>query len=181
MIGSCWGAQAASLSISAPCRDAPCKPRITFECMFPASCRELPAGSLCSQTRKFRFSKFVAICVICGRFGDEGQIEKQSRYTQFEARPESCSQCCAHNIEKLHRGIRDAHSADKVGEIHFCDFSAADVWRSYPDIFHCFCARDYDATALGRRRILVLFTRRGPLANCVFRSSAPARDLRFWT
>jgi hypothetical protein len=48
----------------------------------------------------------VQICVICGNFGcNEAQIEKESRYAQFEARPESYPQRCAHNIEKLHRGI----------------------------------------------------------------------------
>jgi hypothetical protein len=36
---------------------------------------------------------------------NEAQIEKESRYAQFEARPESYPQRCAHNIEKLHRGV----------------------------------------------------------------------------
>jgi hypothetical protein len=48
----------------------------------------------------------VQICVICGNFGcNEAQIEKESRHAQFEARPESYPQRCAHNIEKLHRSI----------------------------------------------------------------------------
>ena len=64
--------------------------------------------------------------------------EKESRHAQFEARPESCPQRCAHNIEKLHRGIRAAHGAHEVGEIYLCDFSAADLRGSQPDIFHVF-------------------------------------------
>src|SRR5947209_11890494 len=64
-----------------------------------------------------------------------------------------------------------------MGEICFCDFLAADLRDSESDIFHCVRARDYDATALGRRRILVLFIRGTPLADRFFRSSAPNRNL----
>src|SRR4029077_4887987 len=114
------------------------------------------------------------ICVICGNFGcNEAQIEKESRYAQFEARPESYPQRCAHNIEKLHRAIRAAHSAHKVGEIYFRDFSAADLRRSYPDIFHGVRARDCYATVVGRRRVLVLLVRRGAVANSFLRSATP--------
>src|ERR1700681_1642242 len=42
-----WGAQAASLFISAACRDA-CATRTNVCSMLPASCRQLQAGSLCS-------------------------------------------------------------------------------------------------------------------------------------
>src|SRR5438067_1103376 len=119
------------------------------------------------------------ICVICGNFGcNEAQIEKESRYAQFEARPESCPQLCARATEKLHGGIRAAHSAHKVGEICYCGFSAADLRRSYPDIFHGVRARDCAATVVGGRRVLVLLVRRGAVADSFFRSAAPNLDLR---
>ena len=150
-------------------------------CMFPASCRKRQAsGRVLLGNRKFRFFKSTAFCVICERFGNEAQIEKESRHAQFEARPESCPQRCAHTIEKLHRGIRAAHSAHKVGEIYFCDFSAADLRSAYADIFHGVRACDCDATVVDRRRVLVLLVRRGALANSFLRSAAPTPDLRFW-
>ena len=137
----------------------------------PAACAPLKC--------KFRFSKSTAFRVICGRFGDKAQIQKkESRQAQFEARPESCPQRCAHNTEKLHLGIRAAHSAHKVGEIYFCDFSAADVRGSYTDIFHCVRARYCDAAVVGGRRILVLLVRRGAVANSFFRSATANLDLR---
>ncbi len=121
----------------------------------------------------------VQICVNCGNFGcNEAQIGKESRHAQFEARPESCPQLCARDTEKLHRGIRAAHSAHKVGEIYYCGFSAADLRRSYPDIFHGVRARDCDATVVGGRRVLVLLVRRGAVANSFLRSAAPNLDLR---
>ena len=90
-----------------------------------------------------------AFCVICGNFGcNEAQIERESRHAQFEARRESCPQRCAHNIEKLYRGIGAAHRSDKVGEIYLCGFSAADVRGSDADIFHGVRARYGDATAV---------------------------------
>src|SRR6267378_705640 len=45
---SFWGAQAASLFISAACRDATHIVQQSIVCMLPASCRQLQAGSLCS-------------------------------------------------------------------------------------------------------------------------------------
>src|SRR5262249_53572207 len=119
------------------------------------------------------------ICVICGNFGcNEAQIEKEWRYAQSETRPESCPQRCARNIEKPNSGIRAAHSAHKVGEIHFCDFSAPDVRGSYTDIFHGVRARDCYAAIVGGRRVLVLLVRRGAVANSLLRSAAPNLDLR---
>jgi hypothetical protein len=46
-----WGAQAASLFISAACRDAVFIPANTSLRMLPASCRQLQAGSLCSSEK----------------------------------------------------------------------------------------------------------------------------------
>src|SRR4030095_10238664 len=65
-----------------------------------------------------------------------------------------------------------------MGEICFRYFSAASLWRSYPDIFHSLRARDGDATAVGGRRILVLFVRRGVVADRFLRSAASNLDLR---
>src|SRR5262249_46956580 len=119
------------------------------------------------------------ICVICGRFGDEAEIQKkESRQAQFQPRPESCPQRCPRTIEKLHRGTRAAHGTHKVGEIYFCDFSAPDMRRSYPDLFHGVRARDCDPTLVGGRRVLVLLVRRGAVVNSFLRSAAPDFDLR---
>src|SRR5439155_20797454 len=92
-------------------------------------------------------------------------------------RAEGCPKRCARDIKKGHRCFGTAAGADPMGEICFCDFLAADLRDSESDIFHCVRARDYDATALGRRRILVLFIRGSPLADRFFRSSAPNRNL----
>jgi hypothetical protein len=92
---------------------------------------------------------FAQICVICGQFGDKTQIEKESRYAQFNAWPEDCPQRCARNTEKLHRCIRATHSADKMGEIYLRYFSAPDLRRSHSDVFHGVRARDCGPTAVG--------------------------------
>src|SRR5206468_11596465 len=84
-------------------------------------------------------------------------------------------------IEKLHRGIRAAHSALKVGEICFRHFSVTALRCSYPDIFHGVCARDCGTTAVGWRRVLVLLVRRRTLVNRFLRSAATNSDLRLRT
>src|SRR5262245_32826805 len=65
-----------------------------------------------------------------------------------------------------------------MGQIRFRYFFAASLRRSYPDIFHGVRARDCDATIVDGRRVLVLFIRRGPLANRLLRSAAANLDLR---
>src|SRR5439155_9838695 len=70
-----------------------------------------------------------------------------------------------------------------LGEVCFRNFFAAGLRDSFSDIFHCLCARSRDATALGRRRILVLFVGRGALVDRVPRlapADCPLR-LRTWT
>jgi len=51
VIAAFLGAQAASLFILAACRDAPCKLRLTVECMCPPGYRKLQASSLYSPGR----------------------------------------------------------------------------------------------------------------------------------
>src|SRR6266581_1032849 len=116
---------------------------------------------------------------MCGNFGcNEAQIEKPSRYAQFQARPQDCPERCACDTEKPRCGIRVAYSADEVGEIYFRDFPAADLWCSDPDIFYCLRARDCDAAIVDGRGILVLLVRRGALVDRLLRSAAPSLNLR---
>src|SRR5207302_10812788 len=131
---------------------------------------------------KFGFSKFVAIRVICGRFEKTKQkVDQQSRSAELEARAESCPERCASQIENLRSCVGATHCADALGEIYFCDFPAPNLRNSHPNIFYRFCARDGNATPLGGRRILVLFTGRSAVGDCVLRSSAPYRNLCFRT
>ena len=70
-------------------------------------------------------------------------------------------------------GLRRAHGPDALGQIHRRAFPAPALRDSQPDLLHRFRARHGDATALGGGRILVLFVRRGSLADRVFRFAAP--------
>src|SRR6478735_6539025 len=65
-----------------------------------------------------------------------------------------------------------------MGEIYLCDFSAAAVRGFDADIFLGVRARNCDATAVGGRRILVLFVGRGAVANSFLRVAATHLDLR---
>src|SRR5207247_11072579 len=94
---------------------------------------------------------------------------------------EDCPKCCSRKIKKFRPGVRTTHSANALGEIYFCDFPAPNLRNSHPNIFYCFCARDCDATALGRRRIVVLLTGRSAVGHCVLRSPTPNRNLCFRT
>src|SRR5438034_1169642 len=120
---------------------------------------------LCNSSAKIRVIRgsVLLLCeqlrLICGRFEKTKQnVDQQSRSAELEARAESCPERCTSQIENLPSCVGATHGADALGEIYFCDFPAANLRNSHPNIFYRFCARDGNATSLGGRRILVLFT-----------------------
>jgi hypothetical protein len=56
------------------------------------------------------------------------KTHKQARKAQFQARPQSCAQRRSSKNNRF--GTGSTHSADALGEICFCDFSAADLRNS---------------------------------------------------
>src|SRR5207244_6338379 len=68
--------------------------------------------------------------------------------------------------------------ADALGEKYHRALFAAVVRNSHPDIFYRFHPRDNSPTALGRRGILVFYSRRSALADCVLRFASTSHYLR---
>src|SRR4029077_15527795 len=113
--------------------------------------RHLPGPSL--SCRGNLIFKFAPGYVTCDRFGEEAEIQKQSRKAQFEACPQSRAQ--RRSGANLGSGVESAQGADTLGEICFRDFSPTDLGNSQPNIFYRLRARSGDTTIVGRRRILV--------------------------
>ena len=156
--------------------------------MFPAGGRKLQASGLCPQSLSlFRANPRFSLAFACLNLpnlrnlgGNEAQIKKKSRKTQVGTRTDNCEECCAHQITKLRRCVRAARCAYALGQICIRNFPAPDLRNSDSDIFHCIHTRNSRATAVGRRRILVLFAGRDSVANCVLWPSAPDLDLCLW-
>src|SRR5207247_8567995 len=73
------------------------------------------------------------------------------------------------------------HGSDALAEIDFRHFSSARLRNCNADVFHRVRSRHDDATVVGRTGILVLFVRRGPLADRIHWFAATHPALRFRT
>jgi hypothetical protein len=90
------------------------------------------------------------ICVICGRFGDEAQIEKQSRHAQFEARAEVVRSVARTTPRSFIAASEPLTVPTKWVKFVFGIFLLPICGVLTQTFFTAFRARDCDATVVGR-------------------------------